>query len=69
MAKLEKERIVLHILYNTKGIVICIPLFNHEIGEFGGLFSYSQKRTDIFCYFNFEIVHRHIQISPPNPVI
>ena len=44
MAKLEKERIisvdciVLHILYNTKGIVICIPLFNHEIAGFGGLF-------------------------------
>ena len=44
MAKLEKERIisvdciVLHILYNTKGIVICIPLSNHEIAGFGGLF-------------------------------
>ena len=60
MAKLEKERMisvvhrVLHILYNTKGIVICIPLFNHKIAGFGGLFSYSQKRTDIFYYFNFE---------------
>ena len=32
-------------------------------------FEYSQKRTDIFCYFYFEIVQRHIQISPPNPVI
>ena len=32
-------------------------------------FKYCQKRTDIFCYFYFEIVHRHIQISPPNPVI
>ena len=32
-------------------------------------FEYSQKRTDIFFYFYFEIVHRHIQISMPNPAI
>ena len=27
-------------------------------------FEYSQKRTDIFCYFYYEIVHRHIQGRP-----
>ena len=51
-----------------KGIVICILLLNHEIPGFvGDYFEYSQKRTDVFCYFYFEIVHRHIQISPNKP--
>ena len=32
-------------------------------------FEYSQKRTYALCYFYFEIVHRHIQINLPNPMI
>ena len=40
-----------------KGIVICIPLLNHNIARFGGL----------FWIFSKENILRHFQISPPNP--
>ena len=46
----------------TKAIVICILLLNHEVAGF----EYSQKRTYVFCYFYFKLVHRHIPISLPN---
>ena len=30
-----------------------------------GYFEYSEKRPDIFCYFYFEIVHRHTYTNKP----
>ena len=51
------------IVVRAKGIVIT------KLLGLAGYFEYSQKRTDIFFYFYFEIVHRHIQISPPNTEI
>ena len=48
------------IVVRAKGIVIT------KLPGLAGYFEYSQKRTDIFCYFYFEIVHRNIKIGPPN---
>ena len=45
-----------------KGIVGCIPLLNHQIAGFDGLFWIF--KIYIFCYFYFEIAaHRHIQFK------
>ena len=56
-------------LHSSKNLIFKASSLFNPVG-LAGYFEYSQKRTDIFCYyFCFEIVHRHFQICPPNPVI
>ena len=60
---LQKHYIVTII---AKGIVICIPVSNHQIAGFGRLFWIFSKDNR---YILLVLVLRHIQISPPNPTM
>ena len=50
-----------NLIFCKQGIVSCIPLLNHQIAGFGGLFWIF--KIYILCYFYFEIAHRHIQFN------
>ena len=60
---LQKHYIVTII---AKGIVIWIPVSNHQIAGFGRLFWIFSKDNR---YILLVLVLRHIQISPPNPTM